>query len=553
MTRSIAVTFDYRCPFARNGHEAVVNALRDGADFDVRFIAVLARPGPRRGGRAAGVGARPGEWGTGHARAALRHRGPRPVPRPVPRRAPRAVRAAPRPRPEARPRGRARRRRSTRSASTPTPSRPRSGAAGRSKTLAAEHTEAVDTLGGVRRADLHRRRRGRVRPLHGARPRRRPRAGARPARVAGSTSSSAPESPADDEGRAVRMSPSEAMMWAVEKDPALRSDFCNITILDALPSERRLRDDGRARARRDPPARASGWSRRRCGSRRRSGGPTRPSTSTTTSAARAAPSPVDARAPRRRRHRDRAAARPVAAAVGVHLIEGLADGRAALLQRLHHTITDGVGGMRLSLSLVDLEREPAPHRDVHHARARGGRRRRSAATTRRRRPGRPRAHRSTWSATRSSIAAAQTIELARRARGRVRLDPDATDRDSRPGPRRRSSSCSRCAARCSSPAAAHSEMFAMRSLARRFDVLERRPRSPPARRQGSRRQRQRRLRHRRRRARSPGTTASSASAVETLRMAMPVSTRDRGDFAANRFAPSRVLVPVAIDVGRPIT
>jgi hypothetical protein len=34
---------------------------------------------------------------------------------------------------------------------------------------------------------------------------------------------------------------------------------------------------------------------------------------------------------------------------------------------------------------------------------------------------------------------------------------------------------------------------------------------------------------------------------EQLRMAMPVSTRDRGDFAANRFAPSRVLVPVAID------
>jgi hypothetical protein len=30
-------------------------------------------------------------------------------------------------------------------------------------------------------------------------------------------------------------------------------------------------------------------------------------------------------------------------------------------------------------------------------------------------------------------------------------------------------------------------------------------------------------------------------------MAMPVSTRTRGDFAANRFAPSRVIVPIAID------
>ena len=39
MPRQIAATFDYRCPFARNGHEAVVNALRDGADLDVRFQA----------------------------------------------------------------------------------------------------------------------------------------------------------------------------------------------------------------------------------------------------------------------------------------------------------------------------------------------------------------------------------------------------------------------------------------------------------------------------------------------------------------------------------
>ena len=38
MSRHIAVTFDYRCPFARNGHEAVVNALRDGADLDFRFV-----------------------------------------------------------------------------------------------------------------------------------------------------------------------------------------------------------------------------------------------------------------------------------------------------------------------------------------------------------------------------------------------------------------------------------------------------------------------------------------------------------------------------------
>src|SRR4051794_4687507 len=37
------------------------------------------------------------------------------------------------------------------------------------------------------------------------------------------------------------MSDTEAVMWAVEKDPALRSDFCNLTILEQRPSEERLR------------------------------------------------------------------------------------------------------------------------------------------------------------------------------------------------------------------------------------------------------------------------------------------------------------------------
>ncbi len=39
MARSIAVTFDYRCPFARNAHEAVVAAVRDGTDVDFRYLA----------------------------------------------------------------------------------------------------------------------------------------------------------------------------------------------------------------------------------------------------------------------------------------------------------------------------------------------------------------------------------------------------------------------------------------------------------------------------------------------------------------------------------
>jgi len=35
---SFAVTWDYRCPFARNAHEHIVEALQAGADWDVRFV-----------------------------------------------------------------------------------------------------------------------------------------------------------------------------------------------------------------------------------------------------------------------------------------------------------------------------------------------------------------------------------------------------------------------------------------------------------------------------------------------------------------------------------
>jgi len=38
MPLSFGVTFDYRCPFARNAHEHLVEALKAGADWDVRFL-----------------------------------------------------------------------------------------------------------------------------------------------------------------------------------------------------------------------------------------------------------------------------------------------------------------------------------------------------------------------------------------------------------------------------------------------------------------------------------------------------------------------------------
>ena len=38
MTLSFGVTFDYRCPFARNAHEHLVAGLRGGANWDVQFL-----------------------------------------------------------------------------------------------------------------------------------------------------------------------------------------------------------------------------------------------------------------------------------------------------------------------------------------------------------------------------------------------------------------------------------------------------------------------------------------------------------------------------------
>ncbi|WP_433278606.1 DsbA family oxidoreductase [Pseudonocardia xinjiangensis] len=38
MTTAFAVTWDYRCPFARNAHEHILTGLAAGADWDVRFL-----------------------------------------------------------------------------------------------------------------------------------------------------------------------------------------------------------------------------------------------------------------------------------------------------------------------------------------------------------------------------------------------------------------------------------------------------------------------------------------------------------------------------------
>jgi diacylglycerol O-acyltransferase len=151
------------------------------------------------------------------------------------------------------------------------------------------------------------------------------------------------------------MSDTEAIMWAVEKDPALRSDFTNITILEGKPDETRVRakidaaldEIPRLRQRvvspplrlappewRDDPTLDLEYHLRKV----------------------AVPSPggmrelLDLAAAVSAPPLDRS--RPL---WEFTLVEGLTDGRVALLQRVHHAVTDGVGGLRLSLSLVDFE------------------------------------------------------------------------------------------------------------------------------------------------------------------------------------------------------
>ncbi len=49
------------------------------------------------------------------------------------------------------------------------------------------------------------------------------------------------------------------------------------------------------------------------------------------------------------------------------LVEGLEDNRAALVQKIHHSISDGVGGMELALLFFDADRDSATHESMPDA------------------------------------------------------------------------------------------------------------------------------------------------------------------------------------------
>jgi diacylglycerol O-acyltransferase / wax synthase len=156
-----------------------------------------------------------------------------------------------------------------------------------------------------------------------------------------------------------RMSDSDALMWTIEKDPLLRSTIMAVALLDQAPDHARVRDKIERGLRMIPRL------------RQRAAAPP----------LRVAPPQwvadphfdldyhlrhvncpgegslrdlLDYAAPLAMQGFDRA--RPL---WEFTVVEGMADGKAALIQKVHHSVTDGVGGMELAMMLLDLERDPA--------------------------------------------------------------------------------------------------------------------------------------------------------------------------------------------------
>ncbi|HET9443720.1 MAG TPA: wax ester/triacylglycerol synthase domain-containing protein, partial [Acidimicrobiales bacterium] len=147
--------------------------------------------------------------------------------------------------------------------------------------------------------------------------------------------------PQDGPGR--RMSDAEALMWTLEKEPSLRSTFLGVTIVDRAPDFHRFRrrmetvvaEHARLRQRVvPPPARLAPpvWA----------GDPSFDLEFHVRRLALPAPGTerqlLDLAAGELEDPFDRA--RPL---WRYTVVEGLAGGRAALLTKMHHAITDGVG------------------------------------------------------------------------------------------------------------------------------------------------------------------------------------------------------------------
>lgn len=323
------------------------------------------------------------------------------------------------------------------------------------------------------------------------------------------------------------MTAPDAVMWDIEKDPVLRSTITAVAVLDRAPDWERLR------ARVDRASRLIPRLRQRVVVPPLRIGPPRwvvdPHFDLDFHLRRVrAPGDGSLRAvldtaqPIAMEGFDRA--RPL---WSFTLVEGLADGRAALIQKLHHSMTDGVGGIELALTLLDDRRlvdEPPM-------------------------PPEPRA----GDATPSAVFVRTLRDQASRSLGVVGAAPGSvlravTDLARSPATSVRrtgevAASLGRLLAPVPEPA---SPIMRDRSLARRFDTLD----VPLAALKDA--------------GHASGGTLNDAfvaaavgglaryhdshgSALEEVRLTMPVSFRQPGDpLGSNRFAPLRFAVPATV-------
>jgi len=164
-----------------------------------------------------------------------------------------------------------------------------------------------------------------------------------------------------------RMSDSDALMWNIEKDPILRSTITAVALLDRAPDREVLRRKVERGSRLIPRM------RQRVVGNPYSIAPPRWEVDPNfelryhlrfihAGGAGTLRDVLDLAEPMGMQGFDRA--RPLWELV---VVEGLEEGRAAMVYKVHHAITDGVGGMQMVMAILDLEREPSAEDDMPEA------------------------------------------------------------------------------------------------------------------------------------------------------------------------------------------
>ncbi|MEO6987594.1 MAG: wax ester/triacylglycerol synthase domain-containing protein [Aquihabitans sp.] len=165
-----------------------------------------------------------------------------------------------------------------------------------------------------------------------------------------------------DDADRERMNDLEALMWRLGADPHLSSTFANVTFLDRSP------DFERFRRRMWRASRNVSRLRRRVVERGPLSAPEwedDPDFDIDRHVRRVV-LPVGATDEDARAFTANAAGTPFDRERPLWeftILDGLPNGRAAMVQKMHHTITDGKGGIRLSIEFIDLDRdapEPPP-------------------------------------------------------------------------------------------------------------------------------------------------------------------------------------------------